>query len=345
MNATFSLDTLRAIHDGMSTNVSAPHSIELAAALVSDDLTNGEGLTQDFTMNSVLFVQGAPSPLGSGDVASNFRYKHDKTINNEVCSSWMKLIKCYSEISKNPIYITSLPRSERKYTMKMSEEGNVSLVNNFTSEVDTEFSDLFKGFLESFKIQQEQMKVIREASKGAKYNTYFADIISLVSMVNGHFYGETKYDRCFLKPTIIKSEDKDDSGKKLLQPVKSSSGREWKPTDGHDYLYFQQSKEGEEGAVEFALIKDGSVDMIYDQVKELIDFRGDTPTKKLVRRFFCEQGSYSRWSDYWVNDVDDALTILAIINSFRLDQSTESNKKILTKFEGIAKPWFEQLQI
>lgn len=345
MNATFSLETLRAFHDGLSTNASSPHSIEVAAALVSDDLTNGEGLTQEFTMNSVLFVQGAPSPLGSGDVASNFRYKHDKTINNQVCSSWMKLIKSYSEISKNPIYITSLPRSERKYTMKMSEEGNVSLVNNFTKEVDTEFSDLFKGFLESFKIQQEQMKVIREASKGAKYNTYFADIISLVSMVNGHFYGERKYDRCFLKPTIIKPEDKDHSGKKLLQPVKSSSGREWKPTDGHDYLYFQQSKEGEEGAVDFALIKDGSVDMIYDQVKELIDYRSDTPTKKLVRQFFCEQGSYSRWSDFWVNDVDDALTILAIINSFKLDQSTESNKRILSKFEGIAKPWFEQLQI
>ena len=59
----------------------------------------------------------------------------------------------------------------------------------------------------------------------------------------------------------------------------------------------------------------------------------------------CEQGSYSRWSDYWVNDIDDALTILAIINSFKLDQSTDSNKRILSKFEGIAKPWFEQLQI
>ena len=73
MNATFSLDTLRAIHDGLSTNASAPHSVEVAAALVSGDLTNGEGITQALTMNTVLFVPAAPSPLGSGDVASNFK--------------------------------------------------------------------------------------------------------------------------------------------------------------------------------------------------------------------------------------------------------------------------------
>ena len=34
--------------------------------------------------NTTLYIPAMPNKLGDGDVASNFRYKHDKDINNDV---------------------------------------------------------------------------------------------------------------------------------------------------------------------------------------------------------------------------------------------------------------------
>ena len=41
----------------------------------------------------------------------------------------------------------------------------------------------------------------------------------------------------------------------------------------------------------------------------------ENETKKMVREFMVSH-NYYRLSDYWVNDVDDAFTIMMILNCF-----------------------------
>ena len=82
---------------------------------------------------SIMYVPAYPSKCGSGDVASNFRYKHDIDINNIVCQKWEELLKNYKVINSNPVVITALPREGRLLSFKMKEDGNISVIDGTTS--------------------------------------------------------------------------------------------------------------------------------------------------------------------------------------------------------------------
>ena len=86
------------------------------------------------------------------------------------------------------------------------------------------------------------------------------------------------------------------------------------------------------------------MDTVYTQIKQLLSLE-ENSIKKMVRDFFLNQVIYIRWSDFWVNDIDDALAILVIINSFKHTKLTKDETKIMILFEEITKPWFDQLHI
>lgn len=339
MNKSFSYNVFRC----PNTSPDAPETIEVAAALTNGPLTHHSTMNSIFNVNSRLFIPAAPSLLGSGDVASNFRDKHDQTKNNNCCQNWINLFKNYSQISKHPVYVTAVGRTERRYTINMLEDGNITVIDNQSSNRDDEFTSYFQDFLRSFNISNEQMKVIRVSSSGAKYQTYFADLIGFMNMINQDNHPEL-FNEIWLKPTIIKSDAVNDSGEKLLQPVTSQSGRTWVPIENHDYLYFEQPEGKHPQSIRFNILKDGSMDTVYTQIKQLLSLE-ENSIKKMVRDFFLNQAIYIRWSDFWVNDIDDTLAILAIINSFKHTKLTKDETKIMVLFEEITKPWFDQLHI
>ena len=78
---------------------------------------------------------------------------------------------------KNPLVVTTVQRKERYLTLNMPEDGTVKIVNNQTNQENSELSKMFTNFLIAFNIDEEKMKVIRQASEGAKYNSYLSDMI------------------------------------------------------------------------------------------------------------------------------------------------------------------------
>lgn len=337
MDKTFSYDYIR----GRNGSLDAHETIEVAAALTNGPLTNDLTVDSIFNQNSRLFIPAAPSPLGSGDVASNFRDKHDKMKNNSSINYWIKLFKNYSQKSRNPVYVTAVSRKERRYTLNLPVDGSLVIIDNNPSGTSIPSFD-FTSFMKSFNIENEQMKIIREASSGAKFNTYFADLIGLMNMVNQDYHPEM-FDNIWLKINHVKENAVDDSGVKLLQPVKSS-GRTWTPIEGHDYLYFEQSEEKCQDSIKFNILKDDSMNKVYEQISQLISLE-ENGIKEMVRKFFLNQATYIRWSDFWVNDIDDALSVLSVINAFNHVSLNEDEIHIKRQFEEIAKPWFLKLHI
>ena len=68
----------------------------------------------------------------------------------------------------------------------------------------------------------------------------------------------------------------------------------------------------------------------------------DNQTKQLIRKFFSQINTFYRWSDYWINDIDDAITILTIINCYNKSSIplNVDEKKIRDQFIGISKNVF-----
>ena len=62
----------------------------------------------------------------------------------------------------------------------------------------------------------------------------------------------------------------------------------------------------------------------------------ENDTKKMVREFMVSH-NYYRLSDYWVNDVDDAFTIMMILNCFDDDDIdlTEEEKVVKESLEVV----------
>tara|TARA_Y100000817_G_scaffold122561_1_gene95914 strand:+ start:585 stop:1601 length:1017 start_codon:yes stop_codon:yes gene_type:complete len=336
MDKSFSLNNI------ICPNLSGNSIIEIAGALIEGPFTEKQFIELIFQHDTYLFVPAYPSSYGTGDVASNFRDKHNKLNNNKGCISWLNLLNYYSKINENPVYITVVDRTERLYTMNMADNGSVSIINNKTHMCDDEFTSLFDGFIKSFGIKPEHMKKIRISSKSSKFNTYFADLIGLLNMIN-HIINPDMFETKYLKPTLFKADSKNEEGNNLLKPVTLPSGKVWSPIEGHDYLYFEEH-ESLKDSIHFKVPKKGSIEKVYQQIKDLISLK-ENEVKKMVRDFFIVNKRYTRWSDYWVNDIDDPMCILSIINSFKYSFNTEDMDNIKLQFEEISKPWFKQLNI
>ena len=62
--------------------------------------------------------------------------------------------------------------------------------------------------------------------------------------------------------------------------------------------------------------------------------------KQMVREFLGDQSVYSRLSDYWVNDVDDGLTILAIAGCYDNVVLTPDEERVKEQLHQIIKKIF-----
>jgi hypothetical protein len=344
MNPTISFDSF--------INNSKNNAIEIASAIshigisnkklvpLIDEDTFNEKFTQLISndlceKNTTLYVPAMPNQLGDGDVASNFRYKHDKDINNEVVKKWMDVLTINAK-EKNPLVITAVSRDYRYLTLNMLDNGSIKIMNNLTNQEIPGLTEKFTNFLEALNIDTEKMKLIREASKGARYNSYLADMIGFMNMVNWTV-NPSMFKEKFLEAHVEtggavyhRAEVKDEL---IIKPV-IVNGREWKTKDGFDYMYFRECTNKLKPTLQkFNMLKEGEITKVYSQIFNAISM-DENDTKKMIRQFMINH-NYYRLSDYWVNDVDDAFTILMILNCFDDDdiELTEEEKEIKCKLE------------
>lgn len=320
LNAQYTLSSV--VNDDQGET--APKILEIAAAPVSE--------LPEVTKNTIIHIQGFPEELGGGDTASNFRYKKDTSVNNGVCERWLKLFQdsTLSEISDG-IYVTTFPREGRLRSYKMNEDGGF-IVSDKDKNILQDETAVFEDFLKRVGLDEEKMKILREASVGARYNTYLADMLSFLMMI----YKEN-FILKFLKPYIVKAGDE------RLQPV-VKGGRTWTPIEGNDYLYFDTGygiglDKEEEGAIPFYIYDIDQYQCIYDKLLLAISPE-ENSVKADIRKFFSENRTYERWSDYAINDVDDILSIYMVLNAFISSEMTTQDDFIKSQLEHIAETFF-----
>ena len=106
--------------------------MDIASALLCEECEQDfmtEILEKLKSPNTKLYIPATPSKLGTGEVASNFRYKHDVAINNSVVERWLQVFEAYNS-NENPVVVTSVGRDARYMTFKLLEDGKVNIVNN-----------------------------------------------------------------------------------------------------------------------------------------------------------------------------------------------------------------------
>lgn len=319
LNAQYTLSSV--INDDQVET--APKVVEIAAAPVSE--------LPEVTKNTIIHIQGFPNSLGEGDTASNFRYKKDSSVNNQVCERWLKLFQDSSlSESSDGIYVTTFPREGRLRSYKMNEDGTF-VVSDKDKNILEDETAVFEAFLKRVGLDEEKMKILREASVGARYNTYLADMLSFLMMIyKDHFILK------FLRPYIVKAGDE------RLQPV-VKGGRTWTPIEGNDYLYFDTGYgiglSKEEGAIPFYIYDFDYCHTIYEKLLLAISPE-ENSVKADIRKFFSENRIYERWSDYAINDVDDILTIYMVLNAFNSREITTQEDFIKSQLEHIADSFF-----
>ena len=321
--------------------------IELASALLGTDEMVTNMMSKLSMPGTTLFLPAMPNELGMGDVASNFRYKHDMEQNNIVVQRWLDVFREYKKNeNKNHVVITAVSRADRYMTFKLLENGLIEVLNNQNKNtLYVKETAIMSKFLVCHNITTEHMKKIRMSSEGARFNTYMADMIGFMNIMNFKYHPEM-YDKSFMKPYIVTPECKfhraEVDGEFMLQPV-VINGKEWQPNPGFNYLYFRNPsyKDCDVSQV-FHILKSGSMPKVYNQIFEALDDR-ENGTKEMIRNYLSEMSMYNRYSDFWVNDIDDAFTILMIINAYKYCELNELDVLILERFETITEPWFKEM--
>jgi len=297
-------------------------SFELAGAMVmsSFDTRHDDPFT---TKDDFLFVQAEIKNPKQGNPASNLRYS-DKELNNLVVKNTFDLFVKYKSLNENPIIITSYPRNDRTQSFKVEDDGTFTLTNKVEQTVTQH--PTMETFLQSFSITPSMMLNMRESSKSAKYNTYFADILSFILKVD-YFAHPEMFDEVTLTPEIIHSDDE------RFKDVK-----DWNPKDGFDYLYYTDNPGPE--SQKFMVPKEDTIQKVYHQMWEILSNQ-ENGIKSLVRDYFKHVMVDLRWGDYWKNDIDDFFTILAIINCYNYASLNQQEKNILKQFQAIQKQFLK----
>lgn len=281
---------------------------------------------------SHLFINSYVSKLGDGDVASNFRSKSDVNFNNSIVKNTYELIKNTTK----PIIMSSYPRSQRYLTFKMEENGMISVINNTTNCRDASFEVIFNEFFKKVGITSEMLQKMRLSSEGARFNTYLADVIAFILQTNWFLHPEM-FEQQNLVPIIMNTDIRDVDGSPILKKV-VKGGREWVPKKDFNYLYFEESS-----SKKIYIPKKDTSPKVYHQMKVLLD-NDENGVKEQVRNHFMNT-YYIRNSDYFQNDVDDALQMLIIRNCFNYCGTLTSEQElIVSQLDKIINPWLEELK-
>ena len=268
-----------------------------------------------------------------GDVSSNLRYKHDKDINNRVVKNTLLLLK---KFKGKDVFITSVDRTQRYKTFKFLDDGNVQVVDNRTKSEIVNETKLFNEFLKSMGIDNEKMMVLKQSSEYGQ--SYLADLISFVYLLNSHYHKEC-FEDLFCFPLVLNTDSKMHNGSSILKPVKQGD-KTWTPKVGVDYLYFQKVDHlNQQCECKFKIPKIGSIEKVYHQLNELLSLQ-ENGAKEMVRKLLVNLEMYERISDYWVNDLDDGFVILLMLNCFKHTSLTTQENSMKEKLEEIVNQVF-----
>jgi hypothetical protein len=271
---------------------------------------------------TILCIQASPSQLGDGDVSSNLRYKHDSEKNNTGCVKWVDILT-----KVGTVYSTTLSRGERLRMYTINDDGTIDVYNKQKDEIPEE-KETLKKFLEHFGMDSERVKVMKGAS--AYGATYMADMLSFILTMEV-MYNTGVFNSRWLTPEIVKADDE------RLTPVEKEDGKVWTPIKGNDYLYFTPSKEGEGIKV---MEYSGDPIYLYSKLQELLSLE-ENEAKADLRKMFNFCSDYTRISDIWINDIDDALTIYMILNAYSHTALTEETRKVKAQLEQIISTFFQ----
>ena len=185
-----------------------------------------------------------------------------------------------------------------------------------------------RKFLEHFGMDVERVKVMKGASEyGA---TYMADLLSFV-MVLEVMYNESSYSSQWFVPEIVKAGDE------RLKPVQKGE-KVWTPVEGNDYLYFTPSTEGTGVNIKTFV---GDPSNLYKRLQDLSHLKKTKKRPDLRKMFsFCKITLYF-FSDVWMNDLDDPLSIYMILNAYSHTKLNESELSIKAQLESIASTFFQ----
>jgi len=322
-------------------NVSSKSVIEIMAAPICDPSVFLGEICDKMKSGCTLCIGGELKSSGEGKPASNFRYEKDLEINGKVIDNYYQLFNLHRDVfHSKPIFVTTIPRRWRKYSWFIQEDGMmVRWHHEYRKRVDEPISyhgfpsgedsmdtndDELMNFLSEFDVKQEQLIKIRECCKGARYNTYLADMISFLYQLrcNDDDFSSTFYPE-FRKLEVV--------------------------NDGTiDQMVFNETMG--KGFV-FLCPKETSVDSIYRDFMEAISLR-ENEMKAKIRKHLLEN-TIHRWTDFSANDTDDAFTILMLIHAFNgiidLDgivsnyKPSEEENIILDGLSKSLEHWFSQL--
>jgi len=342
MTPVYQWDTVNSPEENAKFNV-----IEIAAAPITGTGPVFSGMTD----KTSCFLNGEMKEYGEGDPASNFRYKACSEENN-IAIAYIKEIMDAAKVSGSQVYFPSFSRDDRYVTFKMEADGDFSINSELQEDMATEKA-ILDDFLRSNAIGPEQIKRIRLSSKGAGFRTKLADIQSFLLQVDALSEGKLMENQIvtlhIIQPTDLEVSERPNvcSPLPLLRPMKLQNGRDWNPVEGCNYLYFEMHHDCEflaSGTHTYMVqvpVK-GAIDKIYQALWEALNNK-ENEVKKSIRDHFKKVKGFHRWSDYSVNDTDDAFTILTIIRAYEFVDLTENETFVRDKFQEIIKPWVDDL--
>jgi len=297
------------------------HVIDIMGALTQDTSVFLHWLNNVYTKDTVVSLGGELKEYGEGKPPSNFRSRDKKLNENVINNLYSLMMKTKSTGKQSSIFVNTIPRNKRLLSFNIGESGTfkVRVDPKFTLYTEEYITETLHEFLGKFGIGTEQLLKIRESCKGAKYNTYLIDMISfLYQIVNVKTEGGKYFEIEHRRPVIYTEKGK--------------------PSE----IYMNKTT-SDENVYEFMVPKDESIENIYiDFVEAISEY--DNPVKRAIRHYVNTHYVY-RWTDFDVNDTDDAFTILMILYSYRCkpERLTKSEDKIVQSIEEQMEFWFDQL--
>ena len=301
-------------------------NMEIAAALVVGDINvlfKGI-LSQDkpeILQKLNIYIQGDLKKLGDGLTCSNFRKKTDSVTNNRVVQNMFNLMTFMDK----PKCITSYPRTVRTITVNldgMEKYGKDIVVLNNKKYDDTKTSILSKFI----QVHMGDVSRFKRFCEGSKYNTYLIDCMAfIIMMFHTASKSEDIFDVHYLEPHIEKGN--------TMSSVESPDGRVWDPDPKHNYLYHKETDVRTDKNM-YIIPKNDSIGMVYTAMFQLFVIGKDNRYKSMVRTFI-RNTCYLRWSDFWINDIDDGMTILMIRNAYNDCELSEEDIVIRDRLDSL----------
>jgi len=337
--------------DGISFQIN--NIIDIMGAPISEKEEFQEKIDTILKYCSILCISGELKKYLEGQPASNYRFKDDDQKNENVINNYFYLFQKYQELTHGkPIFVTTIPRSWRKYSWFIGENGGIIRKDeDYRRECndpegryawtgppggredtwdigDSNLMDMLRGR----GVELSHLIKLRESCSSAKYHSYMIDMISFLYQL----HIETNEFHIMFQPEY----------RSITSITGGDKAGNWIPDEKTNYLYFEDCKDNH-GYVFFVPRKE-SIDHIY-HILELAINPYENNIKAMIRNHLSHF-NIDRWSDFDVNDTDDAFTILMILHAYScstIDHEpitlTKDNYDIKKNLESIMEPWFERL--